>query len=94
MGHFYDKNLSGYCEILVLRVCGARQNFYVDLDDRIYECLIASVVAMQAEDVLASFLFVAYALLCLAHTYSNRMLWRGAKRLELFNLLQGRFRQG
>ena len=35
----------GCCEMLVFRVCGARQNFYVfslyrnpDLDDRIYDC--------------------------------------------------------
>ena len=37
----------GCCELLVFRVCGARQNFYVfslyrnpDLDDRIYDCLL------------------------------------------------------
>ena len=37
----------GCCEMLVFRVCGARQNFYVfslyrntDLDDRIYDCLL------------------------------------------------------
>ena len=29
-----------------------------DLDDRIFECLRASMAAMQAEDVRASFLFV------------------------------------
>ena len=35
----------GCCEMLVFRVCGARQNFYVfslfrnpDLDDRTYDC--------------------------------------------------------
>ena len=39
----------GCCEMLVIRVCGARQNFYVfslyrnpDLDDRIYDCLLNS----------------------------------------------------
>ena len=29
-----------------------------DLDDRIYECLLTSVAAVQAEDVRASFLFM------------------------------------
>ena len=29
-----------------------------DLDDRIFECLLASMAAVQAEDVHASFLFV------------------------------------
>ena len=29
-----------------------------DLDDRIFDCLLASMAAMQAEDVRASFLFV------------------------------------
>ena len=51
--------------MLVFRVCGMRQNLYVyslyrnnDLDDRIFDCLLASMVAVQAEDVGASFLFV------------------------------------
>ena len=42
-----------------------RQNIYVyslyrnpDLDDRIFDCLLASMAAVQAEDVRASFLFV------------------------------------
>ena len=55
----------GCCEMLVFRVCGVRQNLYVyslyrnpDLDDRIFYCLLASMAAMQAEDVRASFLFV------------------------------------
>ena len=57
----------GCCEMLVFRVCGVRQNLYVyslyrnpDLDrvdDRIFDCLLASVAAVQAEDVRASFLF-------------------------------------
>ena len=41
-----------------------RQNFYVyslyrnpDLDDLIYDCLLTSMAAVQAEDVHASFLF-------------------------------------
>ena len=51
--------------MLVVRVCGLRQNFYVyslycypDQDDRIYDCLLTSMAAVQAEDVCASFLFV------------------------------------
>ena len=53
------------CEMLVLRVCGAIQNFYVfslyrnhDLDDQIYDCLLTAIPAMQAADARASFLFV------------------------------------
>ena len=53
----------GCCEMLVLRVCGVRQNLYVYilyrnpvLDDRIFDCLQASMAAVQAEDVRASFL--------------------------------------
>ena len=45
--------------------CGVRQNFYVfnlycnpDLDDWIFDCLLTSMAAMQAEDVCAAFLFV------------------------------------
>ena len=52
----------GCCEMLVFRVCGARQNLYVlsfyrnpDLDGRIFDCLLTSMAAVQAEDVLASF---------------------------------------
>ena len=55
----------GCCEMLFFRVCGVRQNLYVyslyhnpDLDDRIFYCLLASMAAVQAEDVRASFLFV------------------------------------
>ena len=51
--------------MLVLRVCGVRQNLYefslycnLDLDDRIFDCLLASMAAVQAEDIRASFLFV------------------------------------
>ena len=47
------------------RVCGLRQNLYEyslypnsDLDDRIFDCLLASMAAVQAVDVHASFLFV------------------------------------
>ena len=56
---------SGCCEMLVFRVCFVRQNLHVyslyrnpDLDDRIFDCLLASMAAVQAEDVRASFLFV------------------------------------
>ena len=55
----------GCCEMLVVRVCGMRQNLYVyslyrnpDLDDLIFHCLLTSMAAVQAEDVRASFLFV------------------------------------
>ena len=63
--HFSNPNLSGCCEMLVFRICDVRQKFYVyslyrnpDLDDRIFYCLQASMAAVQAEDVRASFLFV------------------------------------
>ena len=53
------------CEMLISMACGVRQNFYgisiysnSDLDDRICECLLTSMPAMQAEDVLGFFLFV------------------------------------
>ena len=55
----------GSCEMLVVRVCGLRQNFYVyslyrnpDQDYSIYECLLTSMAGLQAEDVRASILFV------------------------------------
>ena len=51
--------------MLVLGVCGVRQNICVfslyrnpDLDDRIFDGLIASMAGVQAEDIGASFLFV------------------------------------
>ena len=54
-----------YCEILVFRVYGVRHNLYMfglyrnpDLDGRIFDCLLTSMAAVQAEDVRASFLFV------------------------------------
>ena len=54
----------GCCEMLVFRVCGVRQNLYghslycyPDLDDRIFDFLLVSMAAVQAEDVRASFLF-------------------------------------
>ena len=55
----------GCCEMLVLEVCGVRQNLYVyslycnpDLNHGIFDCLVASLTAVQAEDVHASFLFM------------------------------------
>ena len=55
----------GCCKMLVFRVCGVRQNLFVfslyrkpDLDDRLFDCLLTSMVAVQTEDILASFLFV------------------------------------
>ena len=43
----------GCCEILFFRVCGVRQNLYVyslycnpDLDDLIFDCLLASMAAV------------------------------------------------
>ena len=53
------------CEMLVVRVCGLRQNFYVyslyrnpDQDDSIYDCLLTTMAAVQAEDLCASSPFV------------------------------------
>ena len=55
----------GCCEMLVFSVCGVRQNLYVsslyrnpNLDDRIFDCLLAPMAAVQAKDVRALFLFV------------------------------------
>ena len=55
----------GCCEMMFYGVCGVRQNLYEyslyckpDLDDPIFHCLLASMAAVQAEDVRASFLFV------------------------------------
>ena len=51
--------------MLFFMVCGVKQNLYVyslyrnpDLDDRIFDCLLTSMAAVQAEDVRASFRFV------------------------------------
>ena len=41
---------------MVFRVCGVKRNLNVFY--RIFDCLLASMAAVQAEDVLASFLFV------------------------------------
>ena len=57
----------GCCETLIFRACGMRQNLYVcslyripDLDDRIFYCLLASMAAVQPEDVRASIRLVGY----------------------------------
>ena len=65
-GAFRQPKFQCYCcEMLVFMFCGARQYLYVfslhhnpDLDDRIFDCLLTSKAAVQAEDVHASFLFV------------------------------------
>ena len=51
--------------MLVFRACGMKQNLYVFnhyrnpvVDDRIFDCLLASMAALQTEDICASFLFV------------------------------------
>ena len=56
---------SGCCERLIFRVCGVRQKLCVsslyhnpDLDDQIFDCLLASMAAVQTVDIRASFPFV------------------------------------
>ena len=50
--------------MIVFRVCGVIQNLYVfsyynqDRDDRIFNCLLTSITAVQAEFGWASFLLV------------------------------------
>ena len=46
----------GCCEMLVFRVCGVRQNLYLYSFFRNPD--LASMAAIQAEDVCASFLFL------------------------------------
>ena len=53
------------CKMLFFNVCGVRQNIYghslyrkPDLAGLIFYCLLASMAAMQAQDVHDSFLFV------------------------------------
>ena len=65
-GDFHQRKFECGCfEMMVFRFCGVRQNFYLfslyrnpDLDDRIFDCLLTSMAAVQVEDVRASFLFV------------------------------------
>ena len=63
--HFVNQNLSVVVVKCWLSGFGLRQNFYVyslyhnpDQHDHIYDCLLTSMAAVQAEDVRASFLFV------------------------------------
>ena len=60
--HFANPNLCGCCEMLVFRVCGVRRNLYVysiyrnpNIDNRIFDYLLASMAAVQAEDVFPHF---------------------------------------
>ena len=55
----------GCCEMLVFRACGVRQYLHVSSlyrnpvqNDRIFDCLLASMAAVQTEDIRASFVFV------------------------------------
>ena len=63
--------------MLVFRVCGVRQNLYVyslylnpDLD-RIFDCLLASMAAVQDEDVRVTFLFMG-------DWYGHHQEWLGS----------------
>ena len=56
-----SKFVCGCCEMLVCWVCGVRQNLYMhslyrntDLDNRIFDCLLASMAAVQAAIVCVS----------------------------------------
>ena len=53
MEHFANPNFS----VVVVKCC-VQSLCNPDLDDRIFDCLLASMAAVQAEDVRASFLFV------------------------------------
>ena len=64
-GAFRQPKFECGCEMLLFMVCGVRQNLYVfsfyrnpDLDELIFDWLLASMAAVQAEDIRASFLFV------------------------------------
>ena len=53
------------CEMLVVRVCGSRQNFYVfcvyrspNTDDRVFDCMLASMARIQSMDKKAVFCFL------------------------------------
>ena len=58
-GAFRQQKFECICfEMLIFRVCIVRQNLYVfslcrnpDLDDQIFYCLLASMAAVQAEDI-------------------------------------------
>ena len=69
-GAFRQRKFECGCfEMMFFRVCGVRTNFYLfslycnpDLDDRIFDCLLTSMAAVQAEDMHTSFLFVGVLL--------------------------------
>ena len=68
----------GCCKMLVFSVYGVRQSLHVfsryrnpDLDDCIFDCLLTSRAALQAEDVRASFLFVG-------DLYGHHQEWLGS----------------
>ena len=49
----------GCCEMVVFRVCGqSLPQPRPTVDDLIFDCLPASMAAVQTEDIRASFLFV------------------------------------
>ena len=64
-GAFCYEQMTVTEQMLFFRVCSVRQNIYVfslyrnpDLDDRVSDCLLASMAVVQAEDVRATVLFV------------------------------------
>ena len=66
MGHFTNQNLSVavvrciqgvWCSVCVVCVVFSLYRNH-DLDDRIYDCLLTAMAAVQAADARASFLFV------------------------------------
>ena len=76
--------------MLIFIVCGVRQNLYVfslyrypDLDDRIFDCLLASMAAVQAEDICASFLFVGDRMTIIRSGWVLPL--RTVMELQLFN---------
>ena len=83
-GAFRHRKFECGCEMLVFRVCGVRQDLYVfslyrnpDLDERIFDCLIASMATVQTEDIRIFFLFVGdlngHNQECLGCTTTNRL---------------------
>ena len=64
--HFAIQNFSAVvAKCRIFRVFSVRQILYVfslhrnpDIDDRIFDCLLVSMAAVQAEDISATFMFV------------------------------------
>ena len=77
--HFANPNLRMVvAKCLFFQGCGVRQNLYMfrlylnpDQDDRIFYCLLASMAAVQPEDIRASFLFVG-------ELNGHRQKWKGS----------------